>query len=247
MLIEIISANNEHDKKKMLDYIEYFEKKGISVHTNLYCIEDGDMDGQTLFSLSQSVYNMCEIADYILFVGNENLLYFDSFDLSLYKYRSKFISDMSNHIIKINGSLFVKDSLCEDLIDHEFTFYHIKNKKGCIFVFDDDNEKLKNDVLNYFKYSEEYVVSDSVHIYNIYPSIYDHDCTIFTFINDPDLVLQIVRSNNYSVYAHKYNELYQSKAAKFTINTTVTIENELGSGTNNIEMNYTFFKVLGER
>lgn len=31
------------------------------------------------------------------------------------------------------------------------------------------------------------------------------------------------------------------------LNTTVTIENELGSGTNNIEMNYTFFKVLGER
>lgn len=27
MLIEIISANNEHDKKKMLDYTEYFEKK----------------------------------------------------------------------------------------------------------------------------------------------------------------------------------------------------------------------------
>ena len=36
MLIEIISTNNEHDKKKVLDYIEYFEKKGISVHTNFY-------------------------------------------------------------------------------------------------------------------------------------------------------------------------------------------------------------------
>lgn len=245
MLIEIISTNNEHDKKKMLGYIEYFEKKGISVHTNLYCIEDEGEDDQVLFPLSQSVYNMCEIADYILFVGNENLLYFDG--LSLHKYRSKFISDMSNHIIKINGSLFVKDSLCEDLIDHEFTFYHIKNKKGCIFVFDDDNEKLKNDVLNYFKYSEEYVVFDSVHIDDVYPSIYDYDYTIFTFINDPNLVLEIAKNNIYSVYAHKYNELYQSKAAKFTINTTVTIENELGSGTNNIEMNYTFFKVLGER
>lgn len=93
MLIEIISANNEYDKKKMLDYIEYFEKKGISVHTNLYCIEDGDMDGQTLFSLSKSVYNMCEIADYILFVGNENFFYtlmtlaflYISIDLNLYR------------------------------------------------------------------------------------------------------------------------------------------------------------------
>ena len=245
MLIEIISANNEHDKDKTLEYIEYFEKKGISVHTNLYCIEDGDMDDQTLFPLSQSVYNMCKLADYILFVGNENTLWFGG--VSLFKYRSKFISDMSNHNIKINGFLFVKDSLCEDLIDHEFTFYHIKNKKGCIFVFDDDNEKLKNDVLNYFKYSEEYVVLDSVHIYDIYPSIYNYDCTIFTFINDPDLVLKIARSNNYSVYAHKYNELYQSKAANFIINTTVAIENELGFGTNNIEINYTFFKILGER
>lgn len=196
--------------------------------------------------MSKSIYNICGCADYILFVGNENILWFDG--VSLFNRRSKFISDMSNSTIKINGSLFVKDSLCEDLIDDKFTFYHLKNKKGCIFVFDTDNEKLKNDVLNYFKYSKEYIVLDSVHRdYTDFSSIYECNCVIFAFINDPDFVLEIAKNNNYSVYAHKYNEVYQSKAANFTINTTVTIENELGSGINNIEMNYTFFKVLGER